>query len=329
MIWAAFRLQRLQLLVLLGVLVVGSGAIVLLRSNMIDVLNSSQLARCVALSIEECAAPPGVQKAFRMDWSIAFESARALIIVLPALIGVFVAAPLYAQELEQGTHVLAFTQSVSRTRWMFSKLVVALVPALVVLVVLQYLVWWWLSAAGTLGPRMNGPLYTLNFGIDHVSPVAYALFAFTLGTFLGAVFRRSLVAMTAGLAAFVVVRFALSGVAYRLVPVQRRESGAGENADLRADGVVLDSGWLDAAGRPVPSDKAVALADACKLTPAGTLNTTEGYLACTSDAGLVKRYASVIPESSAPLAHLYDFAIFGGLAVLLLAATAWALRRQS
>ena len=330
MIWASWRQQRLQLITLLGMLVVGAGVIVLLWSNMVDDITSSQLTACVTQSLQECSAPDGAEKAFRETWGNPFIMGQLAITGLPALIGVFIGAPLFARELEQGTYVLAFTQSVSRTRWMFSKLVVALVPALIVLITLQYLVSGWLAAAGTLGPRMNGPFNAVNFGIEHVSPVGYALFAFTLGTFLGVVSRRALVAMTAALGAFVVVRLALSGLVDRLVPGQRREVAPGTNLGVDPNtSLVIDDGWLDAAGQPVPQDKVLALTQACKSTPGGTPNSQEGFLACLPQSGLAKRYAVFIPESQAWQVHLVDVAIFGGLAVLLLAGTVWALRRQS
>jgi ABC-type transport system involved in multi-copper enzyme maturation permease subunit len=330
MIWATLRLQRLQLITLFGALVVGAGVIILLRSNMIDALTSSQLVQCVTQAIDECAAPAEAQKAFGTEWATPLQTAQLLIIGSPALIGVFIGAPLFARELEQGTHVLAFTQSMSRTRWMLSKMVVALVPALIVLIVLQYLVWWWLTAAGTLGPRLNGSFNAVNFGIDHVSPVGYALFAFALGTFLGVVSRRTLAAMTAGLGAFVVVRFALSGLVNRLVPAQRQEFAPAANTDVYRNGsLVIEEGWLDTAGRPVSDDKVQALTQACKSTPAGTPNTQEGFLACLPQSGLVKTYASFVPESQAWQVHLVDASIFGGLAVLLLVGTAWVLRRQN
>jgi ABC-2 family transporter len=329
MIWVTWRLQRAQLITMLGVLIAGAGVIALLRSTMLDDLASTGLASCVTRTLDECS-PAGAAKAFAEAWSTSFDVARAVIICLPALVGVFVGAPLFARELEQGTHVLAFTQSVSRTRWMSGKLVVALVPALVVLIVLQSLVSWWLSAAGILGPFMNGPFTAFNFGIEHVSPVGYALFAFALGTFLGVVSRRTLVAMTAGLGAFVVVRLALSGLVDRLVPAQRLEVAPDHPMTVHQDGsLVIGDGWLDAAGQPVAGDKAAALVQACKSTPAGTSNTQEGYLACLPQSGLAKRYADFIPESQAWQVHLVDAAIFGGLALLLLAGTAWALRRQS
>lgn len=330
MIWASWRLQRLQLITLLGLLVVGSGVVLLLWSAMLDDITSSQLTQCVTQSLQECSAPDEAEKAFREAWGNPFLLGQFTIIGLPALIGVFVGAPLFAKELEQGTHVLAFTQSASRTRWMFSKLVIALVPALVVVVVLQLLVSGWLAAAGTLGPWMNGPFNAVNFGIEHVSPVGYTLFAFMLGTFLGVVSRRTLVAMTAALGAFIVVRFALSGLVNGLVPAQRKEVTAGTSLDVDPNrNLVIEDGWLDAAGRPVPEDEVLALNQACKTTPGGTPNTQEGFLACLPQSGLAKRYAVFVPESQAWQVHLADAAVYGGLAVLLLAGTAWALRRQS
>jgi ABC-type transport system involved in multi-copper enzyme maturation permease subunit len=46
----------------------------------------------------------------------------ALVLVVPALIGMFWGAPLIGHELETGTFRLAWTQSVSRLRWLFVKL---------------------------------------------------------------------------------------------------------------------------------------------------------------------------------------------------------------
>ncbi|MDX3659858.1 ABC transporter permease subunit [Streptomyces sp. ID05-26A] len=323
MIWASFRLQRTQLLTLLGVLVVGAGVITLLRTTMVDAITSAQLTQCVAQGGSACTSE--AQNAFLGDWSNLLQVARMLIIAVPILVGVFIGAPLFAQELENGTHVLAFTQSVSRTRWMLSKLVVALVPALIVVVVLQYLVWWWLTAAGTLGPRVNGSWNPINFGIDHVSPIAYTLFAFSLGAFLGVVSRRTLVGMTAAFGVFVAVRFVLAGQVNRFVPSERRVDGSGP----AGDGLRVGSGWLDAAGQEVPRDKYWPVTDACLKALPESSRGQEEFLACMREGGMAKAYSVVLPESSAWLAHLYDAAIFGGFAVLLLAGTLWALRRQA
>jgi hypothetical protein len=198
--------------------------------------------------------------------------------------------------------------------------------------VLQYLVWWWLSAAGRLGPRNGGSFHPFNFGIEHVSPVAYALFAFAFGAFVGAVSRRTLVAMTTGLAAFIVARFVLSPLVERLAPTQRLEVVPGTGMSVRQDGsLVVASGWLDASGQPVPGDRARALIQSCKSTPqgSGTPESQQAFLACLPKSGLAKEYADFVPESQAWQVHLVDASIYGGLAILLLVGTALVLRRQS
>ena len=47
-----------------------------------------------------------------------FYAGIVVLAVAPAIIGVFWGAPLVARELEAGTHRLAWTQSVTRTRWL-------------------------------------------------------------------------------------------------------------------------------------------------------------------------------------------------------------------
>lgn len=47
-----------------------------------------------------------------------------LVITVPAIVGMFCGAPLVAGELEDGTFRLAWTQSVTRTRWLAARLVV-------------------------------------------------------------------------------------------------------------------------------------------------------------------------------------------------------------
>ena len=45
--------------------------------------------------------------------------------VVPAVIGIFWGAPMIAREIEAGTYRLVWTQSITRTRWLVSKLGVA------------------------------------------------------------------------------------------------------------------------------------------------------------------------------------------------------------
>lgn len=336
MIWASFRLQRLQLLTLLGLVVIGVVAIALLRADMLDDMEFDALTGCVTIPLEACTGKPEAVQAFGSKWSDPFDAARLALLSAPALIGIFIGAPLFARELEQGTHVLAFTQSVSRTRWMLVKVLIVLVPSLLALGALQSALWWWMDTAGTLGPQGNGPFNPITFGVEHASPSGYALFAFALSAFIGVLTRRVLVAMTAGLGAFVVTRFALSGVVDALAPVRRLEAAADKPLNAyRDNSLVLAQGWLDSSGQPVPKDEAATIVQNCKSAPGKQADPSqwdaaqEKFLACLPRSGLAKDYADVVPSNLAWQVHLVDLAVYGVLGALLLAGTAWALRRQS
>jgi hypothetical protein len=125
-----------------------------------------------------------------------------LVLVVPGLIGVFWGAPLLARELESGTFRLAWTQSISRTRWTLCKLGLLGLAGMAVAGLCSLLVTWWSSsldlAVGT------GPF--ANFDVRGIVPVAYAAFAFTLGVAAGAVIRQTVAAMGVTLVLFAAVR---------------------------------------------------------------------------------------------------------------------------
>ena len=52
----------------------------------------------------------------------ALLATTAIVLLLPALLGLFWGAPLVARELDAGTHRLVWNQSVTRTRWLGVKL---------------------------------------------------------------------------------------------------------------------------------------------------------------------------------------------------------------
>ena len=55
-------------------------------------------------------------------YSVLFLLSTGIILLVPAVIGLFWGAPLIARELETGTSAVAWNQSVTRTRWLAAKL---------------------------------------------------------------------------------------------------------------------------------------------------------------------------------------------------------------
>jgi hypothetical protein len=146
---------------------------------------------------------------FFRDHRGSFQAVTAVVLVLPALIGLFWGAPLIARELEAGTHRLVWNQSITRTRWLAVKLGLLGLAAIATAGLGSLAVDWWSNpldkAAGGEFPRME----PLMFGTRGVVPIAYAAFAFALGVTVGMLVRRTLAAMAITLAVFVAVQVAI------------------------------------------------------------------------------------------------------------------------
>jgi hypothetical protein len=142
-----------------------------------------------------------------------FYTGIVVVAVAPVIIGVFWGAPLVARELEAGTHRLAWTQSVTRSRWLATKLGVTTLAAAAAVGVLTFAVTWWSqpldgalsSTHGSLPSRLT----PVTFAMRGIVPVAYAVFAVVLGATIGAVLRRTLPAMAVTLAVVVFVQIAV------------------------------------------------------------------------------------------------------------------------
>ncbi|RPE27843.1 hypothetical protein [Kitasatospora cineracea] len=137
---------------------------------------------------------------------------QPLATALPLLLGVFVGAPLLAQEYERGTIRLVRTQSVSPARWLAARLAVPGVAVLVasgVFACLMTWVWWTDIVHGP--DAFDPPFHAFTYPALGVAPVAWSLFALALGVLVGQLCRRVVPAMflTGALVA------ALGGLAFR------------------------------------------------------------------------------------------------------------------
>jgi ABC-2 family transporter protein len=181
-----------------------------------------------------------------------------VVIVTPAIIGIFFGAPLIARELESGTFRLAWAQGVSRTRWLLSKLAVVGLASMVCAAVVSVAVTWFSSPID----RVNmSPFQT--FDNRDLVPIGYAAFAFALGTALGMLIRRVLPTMAATLVGFVALRL----VVYHWVrphlisPIQvatgfqvqisNGPGPAGSGSALSSADWVLSNQTINAAGRVI------------------------------------------------------------------------------
>jgi hypothetical protein len=197
-IWLAWRQFRTQAYVVAGVLAVVAVAYLLTGPSLVHAYDTSILT-CKAHS--DC---PSVLANFAARDHLLRDLALAVIIV-PALLGLFWGAPLIAREMENGTFRLAWTQSVTRSRWFVTKLSIVALGSMAVAGLFSLMVTWWSSPFDTIN---NNPFSY--FDLRDIVPVGYAAFAFALGVTMGILVRRTLPAMAATLVAFTAIRGAFT-----------------------------------------------------------------------------------------------------------------------
>jgi hypothetical protein len=153
----------------------------------------------------------------------------AAVLALPAIVGVFWGAPLVARELEAGTHRLVWSQTVTRSRWLGTKLAVTGLAAMAASGLLSLVVTWWCGpiddaiASGQAGDGIFGlsRLSPWMFVARGIVPIGYAAFALALGVTAGLLIRRTVPAMAVTLAVFVAVQIAMPiAVRAQLAPTQ-------------------------------------------------------------------------------------------------------------
>jgi ABC-2 family transporter len=312
MAWVTWRQHRLQLLTML-LLLVGLAATGLVSSLPIrDAYSRQALASCL---------PPAARSGcdlivshFRVEFGGSIRAARYLTF-LPVLAGLFVGAPLLARELEHGTHRLAWTQSLTRRRWLLSKTLLLGLATVAGGLALSGLAMWW------RGPfdAVEGRISPSGFDIEGLVVPAYALFALSVGILAGVVLRRTIPAMSVTLAVFIATRLGIDNFARPHYLPAKHETVTGAAAQAHARDWVVDNTLVDAVGRRITTareDLAILHAQQARIDP-------QDYLLSLG----WRRAISFQPAERFWTFQAIEAGIFLALAALTVAATLWALRR--
>ena len=204
MIWFTWRQFRTQTWITVGALAALSVALIITARSIADAYDAANLAACGS----DCANAIAnfLREVTAGTSGTVYDLATAIMYVVPALIGIFWGAPLLARELETGTHRLAWNQSITRTRWLATKLAVIGAAAAATVGLLSWAVTTW---AHRIDDASGDRITPLIYGARGIVPIGYALFAFTLGVTAGMLIRRTVPAMAATLAAFSLAAFSM------------------------------------------------------------------------------------------------------------------------
>ena len=325
MIWVTWAQHRREALVSGLVLTVAAALLVITGLIILADFKSSGAASCapgagpaVGVFATGASCEP-VVGAFFSRWNRLTETASLALMTLPVLLGVFIAAPLLSREFEQRTHLFAWSQSITRLRWVAVKLGLFAAVVLISAAALTVLVMWWhapLDRAFSGGPWAA-------FGIQGLAPIGYAVFALSLGTLAGLVIRRTVPAMALTLFVFVGVRILIAQVRPHFMTAVTGSALAVKQGSW----VLSASYYTDTQGHHVSFEQVNQMVSAYASTAPKTFtgSTVMDYLHQQGISLLIDYQ----PPDRFWTFQLIEAAVFIGLAIALIAASLWWLQRRS
>ncbi|HEX8036827.1 MAG TPA: hypothetical protein VF510_23415 [Ktedonobacterales bacterium] len=277
-----------------------------------------------SLASSACAHPGGCPDilAAQTDTITVFHNVTLMLLFVPVLIGVFIGAPLIAREYEQQTYKTAWTQSITRSRWLGAQVALLFAGTLVMSGILSALVAW--ADYGTLDQR-----YTLwAFDLSAIVPVSYATFALALGLAAGALLQRTLPAIGITLAGYLAIRLPilsslrshymspLTAIGDLVDPQNWQPSAPNGNTDW-----ILEQGFVQG-GHRYPSG--IKIPSYCEFSPGQSAMQLN---ACLQAHGW-SAYTIYQPADRFWMFQGIESVIFFGLTAALVALTIWWVRRR-
>lgn len=218
MIWMTWRLQRSVYLVFVVVVAL---LIVVAVMNGLDtrsLLHQWSGAPCRGGNGFPAKYQAYCQALFwKFQNSVSSDRYIALVGALPTVIlGLLLGTNVVAGEIDRKTARAAWTQSISRTRWLATKLAVSLAMVVSIGVAIGLTYDWWISASN-YSPRVTPQV----FSTDGVMPIALGVFALAVGTLVGILLRRPSWALAGALVILAVVAWVMQNEARStLVPLR-------------------------------------------------------------------------------------------------------------
>ena len=262
MMWLAWRQFRVQTAFALGATLAVVVVLAATRSRIVDIYGTTGSNELTGFYV----------------WLRLLGTA---LIGVPAFIGAFWGVPLLTREFEDRTYKMVWTQSITRNRWLATKIAVIGVVSVAVVAVFALVFTWWSGPIDSTGSRIESS----DFGSRGIVPIGYALFALALGILAGTILRRTIPAMAASLTAFMIVRMFIQKVV-------RSHLVGTESVNIPSFGPsgsrdwILSSRTVDATGQTLSKSAAEnTLTAACHITRQ-TQNVDAALAACGRKLGI-------------------------------------------
>jgi hypothetical protein len=308
--WLTWRQQRTETLIAAAPLALVAAVLVPTGLHIASVYDHDHIAACLTAQTGSCRNEiQSFMSRFELGGLVGWFN------LVPGLVGILLATP-FVLELEHGTYRLAWTQSISRDRWLTIKLGLIGLGALASSLLLTLLLTWWREPLDHLNGRMGSA-----FDFEGTVPYAYTFFAVGLVLAIGVVMRRAAAAIGIALIAYLIARLATQTWLrpHYAKPLTRTWPATQNGPDLRRAWVLTQE----------PSDR---FGHGLNLLPRLAGGCNKGLSvprqACLQRADFFQ-HAVYQPAGRFWLFQAIETAIFGGTALALAGFAIWWVRKRA
>ena len=335
---------RVQAVAALGVLAAIAVVLAVTGAHLNYLYESSGLAGCAphGAGNDNCAALTSALLARVRGYApfaVLYWAGIYVLYLVPAIIGTFWGAPMITREIEAGTLRLAWTQGVTRVRWLAVKLGLTGLASVAAAGLLSLMVTWWASRVDPLGPYGMNRLQPAMFGTRGIAPAGYAAFAFALGVTAGLLIRNTVGAMAATPAVMAAIEAAvIVWIRPHLIAPVRAVSplnlAAVQAAGANAGAPLSAQLYVQAGGSPpgswVYSSQVLSVSGRTSLGPAPRACASGTWQACLNALGRLHLRQAVTYQPASRYWPLQwaETSLFLALALLLAGFCFWWIRRR-
>lgn len=285
MTWLVWRRQRVALLI--AAVLVAATIVALVAGRLALEARAASLGAgdCLSDATLNCTTSVGGQE-LEGSFRLFHLYLRFWLWALAPLLGLIVAAALFARETEERTVVFALTQSVSRARWWTTNIAATLLPAVAGALLLALAASWALAPFSVLYRQSR--VEPLDFEVQGIWPFAAVLVTFSLAALFGTLLRSSLPVIVVTVLGWLVVYASLLYTRYDTLPPAVLAIPISQyTGEFDINGMPGELVYRDATGSTIPL-----------RTVGQDCGPREDYIACLEHSGVVTAELQYQPDSN-------------------------------
>ena len=310
MIWLTWRLQRIELTLVVLMFLGLTGILLLSHDDVESVVRMQTDPACmlgIATPATDCFEQPS--QFYRL-----IEVGLPFFNFLPLIAAMLLALPLVT-ELENGTFRFAWTQSITRGHWTRIKVGTLIVLGIAVAAIFAAAFHWWSSPKDAAYGRLGVDDYDLRGTL----PIAHTIFAIGLMLAAGTVLRRSIPAIAVASLAYLCIRIPFMVWVREHLVSPETVRGSTYDAASNVGDWQLRLFWEDASGKQ--------LDEATFFKLCQPIWTHTNPLDCEATLGLT-RYMTYHPADHYWPLQLVETGIFLAAGLALIGLAAWFMVRR-